>query len=258
MSLDEILFLLLENLFLLAGLFWYFLLWQGKGREKKQDYEILEMMNQYYRQNLDAVKERYDQISMIKHDMRNMLLVMDQLLEKGCVEEARQFLSEQVERIDHIYQLVKTDNVFVNAILNQKLSEAKEKGIEARCCILTSFQGIGDRDICNLFGNLLDNAIEANEKVAGERYLELILEGDEESLEILCRNSTEGKVRVRQNHLPATGKAGDFHGYGSRIIREIVERYQGTVSFVSEGREVEALVCLKRRNHGVSAGVKEI
>ncbi len=267
-SLEEILFLFLENLFLIAVLSWYFLLWRGRGREKKQDVEILEMMNRYYRQNLDAVKERYDQVSMIKHDMRNMLLVLDHLLEKGCVEEARRSIEEQVERIDHIYQLVKTDNVFVNAILNQKLSEAGEKGIETRFCILTSFQGIGDRDICNLFGNLLDNAIEANEKADGEKYLELTLEGDGEELEIVCRNSAPRNVRIRQNHLPATEKAGDFHGYGSRIIREIVERYQGEVSFVSDGREVEALVRLKRNqklcgqacgtrhggNHGISSG----
>lgn len=246
MDFEEILFVLLENLVLFGLLLWYFLLLHGRRQEKKQDYEILEMMNQYYKQNLDAVKERYDQISMIKHDMRNWMLVLDNLLEKGCTEEARRLLGEQVEQIDRIYQLVKTDNPFVNAILNQKLSEAKEKGIEVRCCILTSFGGIVDRDICNLFGNLLDNAIEANEKVTGERYLELILEGDEDNLEILCRNSAAENVRVRQNHLPATRKAGDFHGYGSRIIRDTVERYQGRVSFAAGDREVEVVIYLKR------------
>ena len=83
-----------------------------------------------------------------------------------------------MKRIDKLYQIVKTDNSFVNAILNQKLSEAKERGIDVKCVILTSFHGIDNKDICNLFGNLLDNAIEANEKQKNGAWLEFILEGD--------------------------------------------------------------------------------
>lgn len=244
---ELIVWLVLENLLVINIIVWCFV-WQNRRNEnKKQDYDILEMMNQYYEQDLNASKNRYDQISMIKHDMRNTLLVLDNLVREERTEEARHFLGEQVERIDKIYQIVKTDNHLVNAILNQKLSEAKEKGIDVRCVILTSFQGIENKDICNLFGNLLDNAIEANEKVASDAWLELILEGDKQELEIICRNSTQGNLEIRQNQLPATKKDKRFHGYGVRIIREIVERYQGEVSYISGDKEIEASVTLKRK-----------
>lgn len=246
MNAGQIMFLVLENLLVINIIAWCFL-WQSRqNRNKKQDYEILEMMNQYYEQDLNASRERYEQISMIKHDMRNTLLVLDNLINEGRKEEARSFLGGQVERIDRLYQIVRTDNSFVNAILNQKLSEAKQKGIEVRCVILTSFQGIENKDICNLFGNLLDNAIEANEKVEHGAWLELILEGDKRELEIICRNSTGDNVEIRQNHLPATKKDRRFHGYGARIIREIVEKYQGEILYSSDDREIEASVRLKR------------
>ncbi len=243
---DLIGWIVLENLMLISLVGWSFL-WQGRRiRNKKQDYEILEMMNQYYEQDLNASKERYDQISMIKHDMRNTLLVIENLLNDGCVEEAQRFLGEQVKRIDKLYQIVKTDNSFVNAILNQKLSEAKERGIDVKCVILTSFHGIDNKDICNLFGNLLDNAIEANEKQKNGAWLEFILEGDKKELEITCRNSTTDCVELRQNHLPITKKDRRWHGYGTRIIKEIVERYQGEVFYTAGVREIEASVRLRR------------
>lgn len=243
---ELIVLLVLENLLVINIVAWCFL-WHGRqNRNKKQDYDILEMMNQYYEQDLNASKERYEQISMIKHDMRNTLLVLNHLLEEGRTEEAHGFLGEQVERIERIYQIVKTDNNFVNAILNQKLSEAKQRGIEVRCVILTSFQGIDNKDICNLFGNLLDNAIEANEQVEQGAWLELILEGDKQELEIICRNSTRNSVEIRQNHLPVTKKDSRYHGYGTRIIREIVEKYQGEILYTSEEREIEASVRLRR------------
>lgn len=239
----------LENLLLINIIGWSFLWMSRKRRDKKQDYEILEMMNQYYEQDMLASKERYDQISMIKHDMRNTLLVVDQLVAENRAQEAHQYLKEQTVQLDKLYQVVKTDNSFVNAILNQKLSEAKAKEIDVKCVILTSFQGIDNKDICNLFGNLLDNAIEANEGAGSGAWLELILEGDQRELEIICRNSTAHGVELRQNHLPITKKDRRWHGYGTRIIKEIVKRYQGEVSYTADGREVEASVRLERKRH---------
>lgn len=238
----------LENLIVINLIGWCFL-WQSRNsREKKQDNEMLEIMNQYYEQDLKASKERYDQISMIKHDMRNTLLVLDQLVSGNRMEEAHQFLGEQVAQLDKLYQIVKTDNSFVNAILNQKLSEAKEKGIDVTCVILTSFQGIENKDICNLFGNLLDNAIEANEKQTGGAWLEFILEGDKKELEVICRNSTGYDAKLYQNQLPFTKKDRRRHGYGTRIIKEIAKRYQGEVFYTAGEREIEASVRLRRKD----------
>lgn len=244
---EWIMFLALENLLLLNLVVWFFFFQTRKKKENRPDYEILEMLNQYYEQNMYDVKQRYDQIGMIKHDMRNTLLVVENLIKENRLSEAEAFLDGQVERIDAIYRIVRTDNSFVDAILNQKLSEARDRDIEVRCAVLTSFRGIENRDLCSLFGNLLDNAIEANEGIAGGRYLELVLEGDGEELEIVCRNSTAGGVAVTGNRLPQTKKDRRWHGYGSRIIREIAEKYQGELIYRSEERELEATVKLKRK-----------
>ena len=97
---DLIGWIVLENLMLISLVGWSFL-WQGRRiRNKKQDYEILEMMNQYYEQDLNDSKERYYQNSMNKPDIRNTLFVIEILLNDGCMEEAQRCLGGGASEAD--------------------------------------------------------------------------------------------------------------------------------------------------------------
>lgn len=238
-----------ENLVLLVAAMGCFLLYIRRSRTQKsnEEYELLDMLNRYYSQSADHVKRSYDQINMLKHDMRNLLLVTANLISQGKSEEAGRLLEEKLHQIDRIYRLVDTDNEYANAILNQKLSEAKEAGMEVRCVILTTFAGIGNQDICSIFGNLLDNAIEANEGNGDRSWLEVVVEGDRDTLEIICRNSIYKSLRYDSRKRLLTTKAFGEHGYGGRIIRETAEKYGGEVAYHAGERELEAAVRLRRR-----------
>lgn len=238
----------IENLVLLVMVMSCFLIYVRRNRTQKTnaEYELLDMLNRYYSQNADNVKKSYDQINMLKHDMRNLLLVAANLIEQDQPDEAKVLLDEKLQQIDRIYKIVDTDNEYANAILNQKLSEARAAGLEARCVILTSFSGMGNQEICSLFGNLLDNAIEANEGNSDKPWLEVLVEGDEDSIEIICRNSIYKSLRFDHGGRFLTGKNPREHGYGSRIIREIAEKYEGEVSYHAGERELEVAVRLKR------------
>lgn len=238
----------IENLVLLAAVMGCFLIYAGRNKTRKtnEEYELLDMLNQYYRQSADHVKKSYDQINMLKHDMRNLLLVTANLIRQNHLKEAEELLEEKLHQIDRIYKLVDTDNEYANAILNQKLSEAKDADMEVRCVILTTFAGIGNQDICSLFGNLLDNAIEANEGNSHKPWLEILVEGDDDALEIICRNSIYKSLRMDSNRRFLTTKDSGDHGYGSRIIRETAEKYGGEVAYHAGEHELEAAVHLKR------------
>lgn len=241
-------FLMIENLTLLVVAAGCFLIYIMRNRKQKSDeeYEYLNMLNRYYRQNADNVKNSYDQMKMLKHDMKNLLLVIANLLSHHQTQEAQELLAEKLQQIEQVYSIVDTDSEYANAILNQKLSEARAAGMGTGCAILTSFAGVGNQDICNLFGNLLDNAIEANTGNHDRPYLELLVEGDRESLDIVCRNSLYRSVEVLDNRLPLTGKNRREHGYGGRIMREIAEKYKGEVRYRVVEQELEATVHLHR------------
>lgn len=244
-----VLAVVMENLVLLLAVMSSFLLYMRRSRTRKsnEEYELLAMLNRYYSQSADHVKRSYDQINMLKHDMRNLLLVAANLIRQGQPEEAERLLEEKMQQIDKIYRLVDTDNEYANAVLNQKLSEAKDAGMEVRCVILTTFAGIGSQDICSLFGNLLDNAIEANEGNSDRPWLEVVVEGDEDTLEIICRNSIYKRLRYDGSRRFLTTKASGEHGYGSRILQETAEKYGGEIAYHAGEQELEAAVRLMRK-----------
>ncbi len=240
--------IVVENFIVLVISISCFLVYARRNQCRKSDeeYELLDMLNRYYSQSANNVKKSYDQINMLKHDMRNFLLVIRNLISQKQWKEAEELLGEKLHGIDRIYKLVDTDNEYANAILNQKLSEAKQADMEVHCAILTVFDGIGNQDICSLFGNLLDNAIEANVGNGECPWLDVLVEGDKDEIEIICRNSIFKSLKLYHNRLPRTGKDPREHGYGSRIVRDIAEKYGGEVSYYVGEKELEAAVRLKR------------
>ncbi len=238
----------IENLMLLVAAMGCFLVYVKKNRTRKsnEEYELLDMLNRYYSQSANNVKKSYDQINMLKHDIRNILLVVMNLISQNQLEKAQKLLGEKLHQIDRIYKLVDTDNEYANAILNQKLSEARAADMEIHCAILTSFGGIGNQDICSLFGNLLDNAIEANVGNSDHPWLDVLVEGEQDKIEIICRNSIYKSLKLHDNRLPLTGKDRREHGYGSRIVREIAEKYGGEVLYRVGEKELEVVVHLMR------------
>ena len=80
-------------------------------------------------------------------------------LELGEYEELGQYISHLDEEINQIEKVIHTGNVMLDAILNSKISLAREKGIEVNVkVILPHSLVINEYDLCAILGNLLDNA----------------------------------------------------------------------------------------------------
>lgn len=125
-------------------------------------------------------------------------------------------------------------NDFLNAILNSKLLIASEQGIRVICASSSSIDGVDDIELCNLLGNILDNAIEAA-KHCPNGYIEVSIRSDENMVLVIVANTIIGSVIKRNSELKSTKKNADRHGYGVKTIRSIAEKYNGTASFYEEG-----------------------
>ena len=92
-----------------------------------------------------------------------------------------------------------------------------------------------DADICALFGNALDNAIEAVMRLPEDRrVVSLTTKQSGKLFSVSLRNFYDGEVRL-VNGLPVTTKSDSgYHGFGVKSIKEIAERYGGDVSVVAE------------------------
>ena len=92
-----------------------------------------------------------------------------------------------------------------------------------------------DIDIYTLFANLLDNAIEASLKIPPEnRCITLAVRRQSAFLSIHISNYFSGKLLEENGELITLKEDHNAHGYGSKSVRQIVEKYDGSLSYRNE------------------------
>lgn len=203
--------------------------------------KTLNQQNEYRSEYARNVKMQYDEIRRIRHDMKQSYAVIESLLKENKTDEALDFIEKNGNVLARLKFSIDAGNDFVNAILNSKLSIAKEHGIEVICSISGDISGVEDIDLCNLLGNILDNSIEANEKIDKNRFIELNINSDETKMLIKVINPVTDEVT---DNLTTTKSRPELHGFGTKTIKAIAEKYNGIAEFYNESNQFETQVLL--------------
>lgn len=214
---------------------WYITINLSKSNRHKEELLMLNKQNEYSHQYALTVKEQYEQTRRLRHDMKQYCTVLDGLIADKKYDEARALISNNYKTISHSEVVVDVGNDFVNSILNGKLTLAKSLGIDVICNTEKDLSGIDSIDLCNLIGNLLDNAIEAAQNCEPEkRSVELNISSSNSRLNITVRNSISHSI-LKENPELATSKTDrSEHGFGIKTIKFISEKYGGTTDFYEE------------------------
>ena len=222
-----------------------FLIKQRKAEHKKYE-EHNKMLTEYVAANLDMEKQLsqmsrdyakqqeltqeirkvQEQSRLLKHDMKNHTLVILSYLEEGRLEEARTYTSEILDKLNKMYTYVNVGNSLLNYIINNKLSKAKELGVEIKAEIENlTFAYMDSVDFSALLNNLLDNAIEAaqNSKV---KKLEVAI-AKQKGYEIITVKNTIDASVLENNPDFITTKQEEGHGFGMKQIQKITDKYDG-------------------------------
>lgn len=191
----------------------------------------------YYRE----VEENNKKVQKIKHDLKNQLIALYAIGEKNIdfQDEFKKILGELESGDKTIY----TANVVVNTILNSKLRIAEEKKIETDVSVLVPKQMNLDYSAAGiLLGNLLDNAIEACEKIPPDRrWLSVNMVYREHMLILKICNSKE----TRKVNIAISSKRKNRRcGIGIHSVKSIVEKYNGTIEFLDSGEQFEVSAVL--------------
>jgi hypothetical protein len=202
---------------------------QVKEIQMRFEKDTLQNITNMQYQNYKLSKESIDIVNQKYHDLKHQI----NLLKTGAdTEKAGEYL-EQMEREIKIYETQnKTGNKVLDTILTSKSMHCQRHGIELK------FMGEGqllnfmeDMDISALFGNMLDNAIESVVKIKDrqKRLISIHVIQERQFIRIRTENYCEEDVQF-QDGLPVTTKKDKrFHGYGTKSIKKIVEKYGGSV-----------------------------
>ena len=196
---------------------------------KRVDSEILNKERSYYFHQCELMNQLHEAMVSYRHDLRNHMMMLTQLLEEEKYEEAQNYLTKNMEAIPKVKVYSQTGNIYLDSILNCKLSEAEQIGTQLKYKIEASNHYVVDqRDLISILGNLLDNAIAAVKNVPDREIQFLFLENKGRII-ISITNRYDGIVQVKNHKWISRKKDGEVHGYGIKNVEQTVEKYNGTV-----------------------------
>lgn len=174
-----------------------------------------------------------EMIKKVRHDMRNHLMTIKTLLGNREYQQAMRLLDELGTHIDSIkIELAKsTGNPLIDAVVIQNAAICESKRIKFSYDLSRLPQmEIKESDLSSVLSNLLTNAVEAAEKT-DEPFIELQISIYKSYVSIAVKNSYRN-APVIDGELPVSSKPDkSSHGYGTQIISDIAEKYNGNFSF---------------------------
>lgn len=192
----------------------------------------------------DNIMMTQGQVKTIRHDLENHLLSIRSIIQNDGVDKSINYIDSLLESIDLSRSYIDTGNTVLDAIINAKKTEAERKGIDFYLKIRIPEQlPISHEDECIIFGNALDNAIEAAVKAPEEKYISLSLIFDKDALMCKITNSYDGNNS-------ATTHKGDIHnhGIGKDNMNKALEKYNSVSKVINNINEYALIIIIMGLN----------
>ncbi len=222
-------------------------------RKRAKHFQVI---SENYKQQFDAeyayfkeYKKENKEISKFRHDWKNHMIVMQGLLEQGDAEEAKAYFDEISGKTDMSKWKVATGNETLDMILAAKMVMMQEKGIDFS--FTGSLSGISymkPADLCIVFSNLVDNAIEAAEQSVKKEIGIKVTQSREYCLCVIG-NTVKEKVIATEGILTTTKGNAKNHGIGLQNVKDILEKYSAEPEFESEEKYFKVKILFKKQEN---------
>ena len=209
-----------------------------KTREMEQENRLMQSymfsMEEFYA----GIQSRIDATRKYRHDLAKHIQTLEELMGRQSDSgEIQEYMDNLKQRYDLLKHQEFCRDELVNSILTIKKDQCAERGIpldvKVEDCI---YNGIEEMDIVGLLHNLLDNAVEAQDRITdgGEKGIWFSMRRDEKNIWIHVRNRVQKGEKVTFE----TSKAKkEEHGIGTKIIENLVEKYSGTMEISADEKE---------------------
>ena len=184
------------------------------------------------------LQEKENQFKFAKANMERLNIIAHDLKHESAIlrqggEEAKKLLDEIDKGVEGYDSILLTENQTLNIILNEKWLYCQKHGIRLSTIVdPTAFNKLTTIELYSLFGNLLDNSVEAVMKIKdkSKRTISLSVSHSHGVSSIDIRNYSLEKIKIKDG-LPLTTKKDSYnHGFGTKSIENIVNKYDGDYS----------------------------
>ncbi len=209
---------------LMMFLICYSLLNQG---ESEDEIAVIKQIWVEDRKHYEIQKENMEMINIKVHDLKHRI---EDIKTTGIVNEK---IVNQLEESADIYQsIVQTGNEVLDVILSSVSLRCQKNKIVLTC--MTDGKAIAfmdTQDIYSLFGNMLDNALDYESKITDptKRFISLTIKAIDNKVFIHCENFFAEENRNSSDFLKTDKADKENHGFGTRSMGKIVDKYKGTI-----------------------------
>ena len=230
---NAVIFIILERFSDVTERIKYEQLCSVKQEMDQEQFHNISLLNEDYRRYLHDVHAC----------MRNIRL----LAAKGNDKEVVQIVDEMEGRLEAGTKIrLYSANSVLNAILSERSARAEKCGVQMEIFVenFLKVDFISPADMISMFGNLLDNALEAAQQCDGDRRAVTVkfFMGNEYMLAVHIENYFETPAPLEKGRLLTTKRDKRVHGFGIGIVRQIAERYGGSLQLEQiDGRFIAIL-----------------
>lgn len=212
----------------------------------QKEKELLIVRDEMAKQNYLELEVAYEQSRRMIHDIKNHFLVLKDYEKQKNYEGIRDYLMKIENNYNEICIRSWTGNRIIDLIIEQKKEMAKKQGIYFEMDIIPILKwNMDDSELCSLFGNLLDNSIEACEKIKDSEKIVWIEVKKQGHMTFISIKNTIGETPIMKNNRPITNKSDKRnHGYGVKNIDRIINKYEGEILYQVIGNTFQVSITL--------------
>ena len=206
------------------------------------------LQNQYaqYRQSRESI----DVINRKYHDLKHQIAA---LRAENDPARRNEWLDEMEEDIKAYEAQNKTGNPVLDTVLTSKSLYCQKHGINLTCVADGTKLGFMDvRDICTIFGNAMDNAIECELRIPDKtkRLIHVTVAVQRGFLLLRFENYYEGHLEFEEGLPVTTKQEKNYHGFGIKSIRYTAQKYNGSVKINTDDNwfEMKVLIPLPKQD----------
>ncbi|SHH82389.1 Sensor histidine kinase YesM [Sporobacter termitidis DSM 10068] len=214
--------------------------------EKDKQNSIANIKAKFLEQQMAHQKIEAHELRIIRHDIKNNLALISNLLKRNNLEESKKYIDAITVALDETKPAVNSGNIIIDSVLNYKIAVCKKIDIKTQINVDNLPEiNINPLDLSAIISNVLDNAIEANEKIEQlERFISIKIFCYKNFLSIVVKNPFKNNIEY-DNDLVKTSKPDKmFHGYGLQSIKLAAEKNYGSFKFYIDNDIFTATILL--------------
>lgn len=220
------------SILLLAFIF--IIYFTSEQKQEKLRTEALKDRNELLNKKYDSINRIYRDNSKLYHDLNNHMNVLYHILEEGHIATAKQYIQEISKPIMQLTKDVWTGVDVVDTVINSKIQRMEEAGIKVDINVeCPQNSNILPNDLCTILSNIIDNSIEAVEKLPDGGYINITMRRINYFLFIRVVNPC-CNVKRFETFPPTTKEDKIYHGWGLQSVGDIVKKYNGTLECINE------------------------